>query len=59
MRTVIGIAGLLAMASCVGAIIFLLLDKMDIAVPLLVAGTIVLIVTKVASSVVSRREQKR
>ncbi|KRK86986.1 hypothetical protein [Lentilactobacillus sunkii] len=59
MRTVIGIAGLLAMASCVGAIIFLLLDKMNIAVPLLVAGTIVLIVTKVASSVVSRREQRK
>ncbi|MEE8825022.1 hypothetical protein LASUN_06690 [Lentilactobacillus sunkii] len=59
MRTVIGIAGLLAMASCVGAIIFLLLDKMNIAVPLLVAGTIVLIVTKVASSVVFRREQRK
>lgn len=59
MRLGIGIAGLISLAMCIGAIIFLLMGKMSIAVPLLSVGLVILIISYGAAFFLTHRGRKK
>ena len=59
MRAIIGIAGLISMAMCIGAVIFLIMGNPTVAVPLVSVGLVILIVSYGAATYISHNDKGR
>ncbi|MEE8825023.1 hypothetical protein LASUN_06680 [Lentilactobacillus sunkii] len=59
MRAIIGFAGLISMAMCIGAVIFLIMGNRTVAVPLVTVGLIILILSYGAASYISHSDRKK
>ncbi|WP_057826311.1 hypothetical protein [Lentilactobacillus sunkii] len=59
MRAIIGFAGLISMAMCISAVIFLIMGNRTVAVPLVTVGLVILIVCYGAASYISHTDRKK
>ncbi|EEI72368.1 MAG: hypothetical protein ABF723_07210 [Lentilactobacillus hilgardii] len=59
MRLLIGIGGLISLLLCIGAIVLLFLGNEALALPLVIVGTIIMILSWLLSDLISRKSKKK